>query len=129
MNQSLNSPIVKEKEEVSPIVEEKVCKLEFSSLFITTSSNNNILTYSSSIHCLQSDEVEVENKPAVEMTEAETEQLMDAIRRQVEYYFSKENLQTDPYLTSHMDANMTVSIAIVMKVLIPVHSTALSVLF
>lgn len=87
-------------------------------MLITTSSNNNILTYTSSILCLQSDEVEVQNKPAVDvvLTEAETEQLMDAIRRQVEYYFSKENLQTDPYLTSHMDANMTVSIAIVMKV-------------
>ena len=50
------------------------------------------------------------------MTEAETEQLMDAVRKQVEYYFSKENLQSDAYLTSHMDANMTVAIATVMKV-------------
>ena len=50
------------------------------------------------------------------MTESETEQLMDAVRKQVEYYFSKENLQSDAYLTSHMDANMTVAIATVMKV-------------
>lgn len=50
------------------------------------------------------------------MTEVETEQLMDAVRKQVEYYFSKENLQSDAYLTSHMDANMTVAIATVMKV-------------
>lgn len=50
------------------------------------------------------------------MSESETEQLMDAVRKQVEYYFSKENLQSDAYLTSHMDANMTVAIATVMKV-------------
>lgn len=50
------------------------------------------------------------------LSESETEALEDAVRKQVEYYFSKENLQTDAYLTSHMDANMTVSIAIVMKV-------------
>jgi La domain len=45
------------------------------------------------------------------------EQLIDAVRKQVEYYFSKENLQSDAYLTSQMDANMSVPIAVVMKVM------------
>ena len=43
-------------------------------------------------------------------------QLVDAVRRQIEYYFSKENLQSDSYLTSQMDANMSVPITVVMKV-------------
>ena len=34
----------------------------------------------------------------------------------MEYYFSKENLQSDAYLTSQMDANMSVPISVVMKV-------------
>jgi hypothetical protein len=42
--------------------------------------------------------------------------LIEAVRKQVEYYFSKENLQSDAYLTSQMDAQMTVPIAVVMKV-------------
>ena len=70
-----------------------------------------------SLSFAQTDIVEVEAKPTADMTEAETEALMDAVRKQVEYYFSKENLQSDAYLTSHMDANMTVAIATVMKVL------------
>lgn len=64
----------------------------------------------------QTEAVDSETVPTVAMTEDETEQLMDAVRKQVEYYFSKENLQSDAYLTSHMDANMTVAIATVMKV-------------
>lgn len=43
-------------------------------------------------------------------------QLLEAVKKQVEYYFSKENLQSDAYLTSQMDAQMTVPIAVVMKV-------------
>ena len=43
--------------------------------------------------------------------------LIDAVRKQLEYYFSKENLQNDPYLTSQMDAQMSVPIAVVMKVI------------
>ena len=42
-------------------------------------------------------------------------ELVEAVRRQVEYYFSKENLQSDAYLTSQMDASMSVPIAVVMK--------------
>lgn len=42
-------------------------------------------------------------------------ELVEAVRKQVEYYFSKENLQSDAYLTSQMDASMSVPIAVVMK--------------
>ena len=44
------------------------------------------------------------------------EELLVAIKKQIEYYFSKENLQQDAYLTSHMDANMSVPLAVIMKV-------------
>lgn len=44
------------------------------------------------------------------------EELLEAVKNQVEYYFSKENLQSDAFLTSQMDAQMTVPIAVVMKV-------------
>jgi hypothetical protein len=51
------------------------------------------------------------------VAEVQTEkQLIEAVKKQVEYYFSKENLQSDPYLTSQMDAQMQVPIAVVMKV-------------
>eukprot|EP01039_Chlorochromonas_danica_P008564 gene8564-9437_t len=42
-------------------------------------------------------------------------QLLEAVRRQIEYYFSKENLANDKYLSSQMDAQMSVPIATVMK--------------
>lgn len=42
-------------------------------------------------------------------------ELVDAVRKQIEYYFSKENLQSDAYLTSQMDAQMSVPISVVMK--------------
>lgn len=41
--------------------------------------------------------------------------MIDAVRKQIEYYFSKENLQSDIYLTQQMDANMSVPISVVMK--------------
>jgi len=41
--------------------------------------------------------------------------LLVAVRKQVEYYFSKENLERDAYLTSQMDANNSVPISVVMK--------------
>jgi hypothetical protein len=43
------------------------------------------------------------------------DELLAAIRRQVEYYFSKENLQSDAFLVSKMDANLSVPISVVMK--------------
>jgi hypothetical protein len=42
--------------------------------------------------------------------------LLEAVRKQVEYYFSKENLQTDRYLRSLMDTNRAVPISAVMNV-------------
>jgi hypothetical protein len=44
------------------------------------------------------------------------DELVTAVRKQIEYYFSKENLQTDSFLISQMDANMSVPIPVVMKV-------------
>jgi hypothetical protein len=44
------------------------------------------------------------------------EETIAAVIKQVEYYFSKENLQSDAFLTSQMDASMSVAIAVVMKV-------------
>jgi histidinol dehydrogenase len=44
------------------------------------------------------------------------EALKDAVKKQVEYYFGKENLQTDTYLQSLMDANNSVPISAIMKV-------------
>jgi len=41
--------------------------------------------------------------------------LLAAVRKQVEYYFSKENLERDAYLTSQMDASHSVPISVVMK--------------
>ena len=41
---------------------------------------------------------------------------VEAVRKQIEYYFSKENLQNDPYLASQMDANKSVPIATIMRV-------------
>jgi hypothetical protein len=40
----------------------------------------------------------------------------EAIKKQIEYYFSKENLGSDAFLMSQMDASMSVSIAVIMKV-------------
>lgn len=41
--------------------------------------------------------------------------LVNKVKRQVEYYFSKDNLQNDHFLTSQMDASMCVPISVVMK--------------
>mmetsp|Transcript_21697 Transcript_21697/g.29870 ORF Transcript_21697/g.29870 Transcript_21697/m.29870 type:complete len:941 (-) Transcript_21697:1222-4044(-) len=41
--------------------------------------------------------------------------LLDAVRKQVEYYFSKENLASDSYLVSQMDSSMSVPISVIMK--------------
>mmetsp|Transcript_70755 Transcript_70755/g.166850 ORF Transcript_70755/g.166850 Transcript_70755/m.166850 type:complete len:386 (+) Transcript_70755:145-1302(+) len=39
--------------------------------------------------------------------------LRDAIQKQIEYYFSKENLQGDSYLVSHMDPQLFVPVNII----------------
>jgi len=53
-----------------------------------------------------------QTETSVERTE---EQLVELVKNQVEYYFSKENLMGDPFLSSQMDAQMCVPISIVMK--------------
>lgn len=41
----------------------------------------------------------------------------EAVRKQMEFYFSKENLMTDSFLVSQMDSNKSVPISVVMKVI------------
>ena len=41
----------------------------------------------------------------------EGEQLEDAVMKQIEYYFSRQNLATDAYLVSQMDSDMWVPIS------------------
>lgn len=41
----------------------------------------------------------------------EGEQLEDAVTKQIEYYFSRQNLATDAYLVSQMDSEMWVPIS------------------
>ena len=43
------------------------------------------------------------------------EEKVSAARKQLEYYFSAENLRKDTYLTSQMDAQKSVAIGVVMK--------------
>jgi hypothetical protein len=57
----------------------------------------------------------MEISPKKTLKEYEPE-LLDSVRRQIEYYFSKDNLLNDKFLASHMDANMSVPIAVIMKV-------------
>ena len=49
------------------------------------------------------------------MTIQTTPDLLDSIKRQMEFYFSSENLFSDKYLMSQMDANKSVAISVVMK--------------
>ncbi len=42
--------------------------------------------------------------------------LLEALRRQVEFYFSKENLATDQYLVSQMNAQHFVPISTILEV-------------
>lgn len=44
-------------------------------------------------------------------TEGEQLQLEDAVMKQIEYYFSRQNLATDAYLVSQMDSEMWVPIS------------------
>ena len=62
----------------------------------------------------ESDRVEPPASPIV--SNLSEEELVVAIRKQLEYYFSKENLQQDAYLTSQMDGNMSVPITTIMSV-------------
>lgn len=42
---------------------------------------------------------------------AEGEQLEEAVIKQIDYYFSRQNLANDAYLVSQMDSDMWVPIA------------------
>lgn len=44
---------------------------------------------------------------------AEGEELLAAIRKQVEYYFSRENLASDAYLVQHMNSQMYVPLSVI----------------
>lgn len=43
-------------------------------------------------------------------------ELINKVRSQIKYYFSKENLQQDAFLMSQMDSNMSVPISVIMQV-------------
>lgn len=57
----------------------------------------------------------VNNSDSNNNTHSTEESLLTAVRNQVEYYFSKENLRNDAYLVSQMDAHNSVPLSIVMK--------------
>lgn len=44
-----------------------------------------------------------------------TSELLESIKRQMEFYFSNENLANDTYLNGQMDSNKSVAISVVMK--------------
>ncbi|KAL1921280.1 uncharacterized protein VTP21DRAFT_10996 [Calcarisporiella thermophila] len=51
------------------------------------------------------------------------EELRQALRKQLEYYFSKENLSKDAYLVSHMDSNLFVPITVIAEFKMVKHLT------
>jgi hypothetical protein len=55
-------------------------------------------------------------RPSSHSSLIDPETLSNAVRSQVEYYFSKENLRTDTFLQSKMDAQSAVPLATVMAV-------------
>ncbi len=59
---------------------------------------------------------QLEGQIVDESVQYSSEDHIEAVRKQIEYYFSKENLQNDPYLASQMDANKSVPLATIMRV-------------
>lgn len=55
------------------------------------------------------------NQLAKQVAEMSREERLEAVKKQVEYYFSPENLRNDPYLTSQMDAQRTVPMSVIVK--------------
>ena len=49
--------------------------------------------------------------------------LNEAVRKQVEFYFGKDNLQNDAYLNGLMDSNMSAPLSEIMKVFINTNIT------
>ena len=56
------------------------------------------------------------NSPEIQTPQNEA-QLLEAIKKQIEYYFSKENLANDSFLRSHMDGTMSVPVSVIMGVI------------
>lgn len=56
--------------------------------------------------------------PIVDTVPTDPEEIRALVKKQIEYYFSKENLGHDAYLTSQMDAQMSAPISVIMKVYI-----------
>ena len=54
--------------------------------------------------------------PASPTNDLSVTSVTDALKKQIEYYFSKENLSSDAYLMSQMDAQMSVAMSVIMKV-------------
>jgi len=61
----------------------------------------------------QAQNAEPKKESSEPVKKLEGEELMDALKKQVEYYFSRENLCQDAYLVSKMDAQHYVEIAVI----------------
>lgn len=59
---------------------------------------------------------ETAGSPTVETVPTDPVEIRELIRKQIEYYFSKENLVHDAFLTSQMDSQMSAPISVIMKV-------------
>jgi hypothetical protein len=55
------------------------------------------------------------NQLAEQVAAMSHEERLEATRKQVEYYFSADNLRNDVFLTSQMDAQRTVPMAVILK--------------
>lgn len=62
-------------------------------------------------------EVEVPvDSPSEDTVPTDPIEVRALIKKQIEYYFSKENLLHDVFLTSQMDSQMSAPISVIMKV-------------
>ena len=64
----------------------------------------------------ESSNIKNSNSPDLQTPQNEA-QLLEQIRKQIEYYFSKENLANDSFLRSHMDGSMSVPVSVIMNVI------------
>ena len=72
------------------------------------------------VSSVSSNSIEVSSALSPNMSDSYTpppspSKLHDAVRKQIEYYFSRENLVNDQYLMSQMDAQMSVQLSVIMK--------------
>ena len=77
-----------------------------SGLSLLTGTSSNI-----SSHKQQLEEVDT-----ITNNQVDAAAVTDAIKKQIEYYFSKENLNSDKFLMSQMDTQMSVALSVIMKV-------------